>query len=346
MFPLDDAERRRQIDPTGYARLIDALPEQVATAWALAQTLDLPAHAERASLVLATGRGDSAIAADIARHCALFRSRVPIVVWQDAELPAFVSSQTMVLALSHTGATQSVVDLADAAQARGASVLAITTGGQLAELDGVHVWRYHSQGDGRTALGWQAVLAVAALAKLGCLPYPSADIAETISALNEQRARLNPSSPVRANPAKRLAGQLLHRQTALFVVDELAPAGRRWASLIGQLAHARADCFPLTDFDHVAAGAMFPEELITRTMALFLRGTTEAGSSTLRSEAAKMAFLTAGYNTDQVSAIGGSRLAQMLTLSHYGEYVAYYLALCYDVDPALVLDLVQLKADS
>jgi hypothetical protein len=29
----------------------------------------------------------------------------------------------------------------------------------------------------------------------------------------------------------------------------------------------------------------------------------------------------------------------MLTLSHYGEYVAYYLALCYGVDPALTLSL-------
>jgi glucose/mannose-6-phosphate isomerase len=339
MLPLDDADRRQQLDPSGYARLIDALPEHLTLAWALAQTLDLPPRASQAGLVLATGRGDSAIAADIARHCALFRSRVPIVVWHDAELPAFVSDQTMVLAISHSGTTQTVVELADAARARGANVLAITTGGQLAELDGVHVWRYRTDGDSRLALGWQSVLAVAALAKLGCLPDPAADIAETVSALSEQRVRLTPDSPIRANPAKRLAGQLLHRQTALFVVDELAPAGRRWASMICQLAHARADCFPLTDFDHIAAGGMFPEDLITKTMALFLRGTTEAGSSTLRSEAAKMAFLTAGYNIDQVSAIGGSRLAQMLTLSHYGEYVAYYLALCYGVDPALTLSL-------
>ena len=53
--------------------------------------------------------------------------------------------------------------------------------------------------------------------------------------------------------------------------------------------------------------------------------------------------MTAGFNTDVIRGIGPSPLAQLLTGLHYGDYVSYYLAMAYGVDPTPVGPIVELK---
>lgn len=326
---LDDLDHFRRLDPTGVLERIDALPAQVEAAWALGQSLPLPESFHQAAHVLIAGRGDSAIAGDFARTVALPESRLPITLWQTGELPAWVGAQTLVLATSFSGHTRETIRLAEAALARGAPVLALTTGGRLAALPGAMSWAFPAKGDSRTALGWLSMLTLAALVKLGCAEDKAADVAEAVSALRAQQQNLRADSPVMRNPAKRMAGQLLDRNAVLFVTDDLAPAGRYWQSKINQFAKAWAQCLPLSEADHAQAGALFPEALADKTLTLFLRRSQPSPDS----DAVRMHFLTSGFGTDFIVAAGESRLAQLLTLAHYGDYVAYYLAMGYEVDP-------------
>ena len=50
-----------------------------------------------------------------------------------------------------------------------------------------------------------------------------------------------------------------------------------------------------------------------------------------------------GMNTDHVDARGNTPLAHMWTLIHFGDYMAYYLAMWYEVDPTPVQSLVEFK---
>jgi glucose/mannose-6-phosphate isomerase len=50
-----------------------------------------------------------------------------------------------------------------------------------------------------------------------------------------------------------------------------------------------------------------------------------------------------GQNTAFVKAKGESPLAQMWTALHFGDYISYYLAMAYEVDPTPVPMLVDLK---
>lgn len=331
MFNLDSADSISRADPSGHLRGIDSYPEQLALAWRQAAGLGLPEGAENADLVLLAATGDAALAADVARHCVLFRSRLPVVLWQDSALPAFVGPRTFVVIVASGTELAAPGALAAAAAARRASVLAIS--------DRVDAWRglpswQHPDGEARGLFATQVAYTLEVLHKLGCVPDAAPDVAEAIEVLDRQRERLTAASPLRRNPAKRMAGQLIERNTALFVVDELAPAGRRWASAINQTARAWSECFPLVDADQVAAGALFPEGLIERYMVLFLRGADEVQSSQLRADQTRLVYMTGGYNTDSIAAIGRGRLAQLLTLAQFGDYVAYYLALCYGVDPS------------
>lgn len=326
---LDDRDHFRRLDPTGVLERIDALPAQVEAAWALGQSLTLLEPFPDVAHVLIAGRGDSAIAGDFARTVALPEARSPVTLWQTGELPAWVNAQTLVIAISFSGETRETVRLAEAALARGAPVLAITTGGRLAALPGATTWAFPAVGDSRTALGWLSTLMLAALVKLGCTEDKTADVAEAVSALHAQQHSLRADSPVMRNPAKRMAGQLMDRSAVLFVTDDLAPAGRYWQSKINQFAKAWAQCLPLSESDHAQSGTLFPEALADKTLTLFLRGPRPSPDL----DAVRMHFLTGGFGTDFIAAVGQSHLAQLLTLAHYGDYVAYYLAMCYGVDP-------------
>jgi len=48
-------------------------------------------------------------------------------------------------------------------------------------------------------------------------------------------------------------------------------------------------------------------------------------------------------NTDHVDGRGNTPLAHMWTLIHFGDYMAYYLAMWYEVDPTPVQSLVEFK---
>jgi glucose/mannose-6-phosphate isomerase len=52
--------------------------------------------------------------------------------------------------------------------------------------------------------------------------------------------------------------------------------------------------------------------------------------------------MTSGFNTGRLKP-GQSPLAHMLTTLHYGDYVAYYLAMAYGVDPTPIPQIDYLK---
>ena len=54
--------------------------------------------------------------------------------------------------------------------------------------------------------------------------------------------------------------------------------------------------------------------------------------------------MVAGLNTGVYNANGESRLAHLWTALHFGDYMAYYLAIAYGMDPTPVEALQELKA--
>jgi glucose/mannose-6-phosphate isomerase len=327
---LDDLEHFKSLDTQNFLSQIDALPYQMVTAWERGQTLTLPNDFRAATHIVMAGRGDSAIAGDLVRVLALPESRVPLTLWTRGDLPAFVDAHTLVIALSHSGNTAETIAVAEAAVGRGAQVLAISSGGRLAALAGATAWMYPAGGDSRAVIGYVSLLTLAAFAQLGLITDPSAAVAEAAAEVRKQQESLRAESPVRSNPAKRMAGQLMDRYAVLFVTDELAPVGRRWQGQINQLAKAWAQCIPLADADHASTGVMFPEALVGKYMTLFLHGAQPSPQL----DAVRMHFMTSGFNTDSIAGVGRSSLAQAFTLLHYGDYAAHYLAMCYEVDPA------------
>ncbi len=150
--------------------------------------------------------------------------------------------------------------------------------------------------------------------------------------------------PVTSNPAKRLAGQFMDRVPLIIGGGHLAPVARRWKSQINEVAKALAVFDELPEMDHNSvAGTLYPDRLIDKHLALFLRSSFEHKRQARRADVTREIYMTAGFNTDAIEAVGPSRLAHMLTSLHYGDYTAFYLAICYEIDPSPVPQIDYLK---
>jgi len=344
---LDDVERFRQLDPEDMLGKIDVLPEQLEEAWKLGQSMDLP-HAETVQQIVVAGMGGSAIGADLLKAYTAPTLSVPLEIWRNYDLPAYASGPgTLVVLSSHSGNTEEVLSALDAAIARGTQVVALTGGGALSEraaAKGFPVWRFVHEGQPRAAVGYSFGLLLAALNQLGFIPSPEKEVSDAVEQMCIQREHLRAEVPVASNPAKRLAGQLIERWPVILGAGLLEPVARRWRTQIAELAKAFAQFEGLPEADHnMLAGILQPECLFACTMNVFLMASCQHPRNVVRTDTTRQIMMMEGINTDFFKAAGSTRLAQQWTTIHFGDYVSYYLAMAYGVDPTPIPAIEELK---
>jgi len=352
---LDDIITIQQLDRFNMLSEIDNLPAQLEKAWQIGQNSEFFKRSEF-SRVLISGMGGSAIGADLVSAYISPACRVPVVVHRDYGLPAWARGPgTLVIASSHSGNTEETLDSFDAALEAGCTLLAVCTGGELeqrAHAAGVPVWKFVHTGQPRAAVGYSFGLLLSAFARLGLIastslsasPDPEKELLEAAAGMRSAQDALKAGVPAAQNPAKRMAGQLVGRWVNVYGSGLLAPVARRWKGQVNELAKAGAGFEVLPEADHNALAGLENPDVLMQTTTIFLRAPSDHPRNRLRAELTRKAFVAAGLNTDVYEAKGESRLAQMWTTLHFGDYMAFYLAMAYGMDPTPVEALQGFKA--
>ncbi len=349
MMNLDDFTKFKEIDTQNMLAEINGLPDQLSRAYQLGLTQKLPAW-DGIRNVLITGMGGSAIGADLLSAYVADSCPVPLYVLRDYSLPAWAQgSQTLVVGSSHSGDTEETLSSFEEALQRGCHCLAITTGGKLGELaarNKAAIWKFQHAGQPRAAVGYSFGLLLALLVRLGLVTDPAPELEKAVAAMRQQQESLKAEVPAVHNPAKRMAGQLMGRWVAVLGSGILAPVARRWKGQLSEVAKSWAQFEFLPEADHnTLAGVVNPEERFAQMMVLFLRSSLEHPRNQLRTELTRKGFMVEGLNTDIVEALGDTPLAHIWTALHFGDYMAYYLAMAYEVDPTPVAAIENLKGE-
>lgn len=344
---LDDEFSFQQLDTKNMLAEIDHLPDQLETAWNQSSANPLPAWQGIQRVVIA-GMGGSAIAADLLTAYLMPTCKVPIFIHRDYGLPAWANGpETLMIASSHSGNTEETLDAFEGCIKNNCRSITISTGGKLAARGneaGAQVWLFDHTNQPRAAVGHSFGLLLAIMTRLGLIPDQSAEITSTLATMRTQQGFLGPHIPPSQNPAKRLAGQLLGRWINTIGSGILAPVARRWKSQINELAKAGAGFDHLPEADHNSlAGLTNPEEFLSRTATIFLSAGCDHPRNHLRTKLTKQAFMLAGLNTNDYIAPGDTPLAQQWCALHFGDYLAYYLAMAYGEDPTPIPSIQEFK---
>jgi glucose/mannose-6-phosphate isomerase len=345
---LDDLKLFKKLDSQNMLAEIDGLPDQLQSAWELGQTRPLPRTKDIQRVVIA-GMGGSAIGADLLAAFVAASCPAPVTVQRDYGLPAFARGpETLFIASSHSGNTEETLDSFEAALKNKCTVVAICTGGELAKRareQDVPTWTFSHTGQPRAAVGFSFGLLLALFARLKLIPDPAKDVQGAVEAMKRIHEKNRADIPAALNPAKRYAGQLMGRWVTVFGAGLLAPVARRMKTQLNEIAKAGANFEFIPEADHnTLAGTMHPEEvLMPHTMNLFLRAPSDHPRNRKRLDLTKQAFMLEGLNTDFLDARGSSPLAHIWTMILFGDYMAYYLAMGYGVDPTPIQALVSFK---
>ncbi len=345
---LDDLSLFKQLDKGDMLAQIDGLPDQLEAAWDLGQSLNLPAWTGIRQVIIA-GMGGSAIGADLVAAAVMHVCPVPIFVQRDYGLPAFAKGEeTLVICSSHSGNTEETLNAFDTAVKNGCRVMTVSTGGKLSEKAaaiGCPMWEFVHKGQPRAAVGFSFGLILGALSRLGLVPDAGDDLSETVTAMKSQQGDIRADVEVVKNPAKRQAGQLMGRWVTVFGAGALSPVARRWKGQINEIAKAAANFEFIPEADHnTLAGLVHPDEvLMPHTVSLFLRAPSDHPRNRLRLKKTREIYMLEGLAIDSYLAKGKSVIAHIWTALHFGDYMAYYLAMAYGVDPTPVDALENFK---
>lgn len=345
---LDDLVRFKQLDTLDMLGEIDNLPDQFNFAYQSGLINPLPDWKDLRQVVIA-GMGGSAIGADLLAAYTASLAPIPVFVHRDYSLPLFAhGTETLVICSSHSGNTEETLDAFEATRKAGCRVIAVCTGGELAKRakeNEVPFWTFEHAGQPRAAVGFSFGLLLAMFQRLGLVPDQAEVVEEAVASMKRAQVHLKADVPAAKNPAKRYAGQLMGRWVTVMGSGLMAPVARRWKGQLNEVAKAGANFEFLPEADHnTLAGTINPQETLNaHTMTMFLTSSYDHPRNRLRSDLTRKAFMLEGLNTDFIEARGNSPLAHMWTTILFGDYMAYYLAMGYGVDPTPVQMLVEFK---
>jgi glucose/mannose-6-phosphate isomerase len=328
-------------DPSGMLAAVHGLPEQLRRGWAAARELELALDVPRNVAVL--GMGGSAIAGDLAAGLFAPNIHVPIAVLRGLPLPGWVGPGTLVIASSYSGNTAETLAGYTDARASGAGLVAISSGGVLAEWaarDGVPCLPLSPGQQPRAAVGEGLCFVLAALVAARATTDPGHALLSAAAAVEEL---VKADRDASGGQARALARAMVDRLPIVFAPAALGAVGRRWKTQLNENSKVAAYWEEIPELDHNAlVGTQGPAAGIARIVALHAPSAGEDVRA--RTEVTLDLMGRAGWESTVVEAPRLGLAAEGLWLLALGDLVSVHLAGERGVDPAPVDAIVAFKA--
>ncbi len=347
-FDLDEPKLYSRLDPSGLRDRLRALPRHCELAWRETRGFPLLKHRTSPERVVIGGMGGSAIAGDLLADLASLQATVPILVVRDHRLPFVLDERTLFIACSYSGNTEETLSLFRQATQANARVMAISGGGTLADLareHGVPLLTAGISGEPRSVVGFNLMLLLGALERLGLVRIPEEEVNGAVASLLHRVSGLREDVPTRDNPAKQLAVELRDKLILVYGSGLYAGAARRWKSQFNENAKAWAFAETIPELLHNSVEAFgTASTLAGGAMALLLRPNAGEGSAGRHYSVVAELLQRNDIPHRILQEEDGSPLGQLLGMVLLGDYVSYYLALLRGVDPSPTPAIVAGKA--
>jgi len=347
---LDDPRRINKYDRSGMLALIGSFPQQCREAREIGRLAVLPRSCRRRyQNIVCTGLGGSAIGADIARSYIADDAATPLFVNRNYTLPRFVGPNTLVITSSYSGNTEETLSAYADARAKGARIVAITSGGALkkrADADGFPVVVIPGGLPPRCALGYSFFPLLAILGKAGVIKDRTADIDEAIKVMVRLRdGTIGPLVTGKRNLAKAVARQLYGKYPVIYGgQDHIDAVVTRWRGQLAENAKTLGSSHVFPEMNHnEIVGWDNPKTLLKDFAVVILRDAGDHPRIARRIDVTKAILKKSAAGIVEVRSSGRGLLARIFSLVYTGDFVSYYLAILNRRDPTPVERIAYLK---
>lgn len=312
-----------------------AQPHQLGDALWRAQSAGIPKQDRPGGLVVC-GMGGSAIGGDLATAALGDRATRPLTTVRGYALESWAGPDSLVLCASYSGNTEETLACFEAAGAAGAGRVALTTGGQLAELaraEGVPVIGVPAGMQPRAAVIYMVVGVLECAALCGAAPGLHAEI-DTAAEL------LGTISPADAEP---LAETLRGTVPVIHGAGPTTAVARRWKTQLNENAKAGAFWSELPEANHNEICSWERGGATAPLAGVFLEDPDQHPRIGRRIDLTAAEAESAGAPVLRVPARGETRLERVLSLVMLGDLVSLRVAELDGVDPSEIDAIIRLK---
>lgn len=336
---LDDQVRMRSVDKKDMLRLIQELPEQYETAIGIGRSFAVEPPATRPNVVYITAAGDSCIAADMVAATVGEEMSVPVVADHGGRIPAYIDEGSLVFIMDYSGKSQSALRNYREARLRKATVICVTSGGRLHEAvskDGGKILRIPPGQPARSAIGYLYAPVPIVIEQLGLASGAIERLSQAVRLLKSVRESFRASNPTTRNPAKQLALALADKLPIIYgVADYRAAVANRWKNSLGANSKQPAFAGLLNDVAESEISAWESTERTYPPVAIILL--TDAADKITEQQTLVSASkeMLERFDPIEVEMRGGTSYEKLLYGTYLGDYVSYYLAIVYGINPTI-----------
>lgn len=331
------AEQIVVLDEQKMLEKINDLPNQLEKAWTSFWIKDVPKF--EFDRIVICGMGGSGIAGALAQDL-LRSSKISIDTWADYGLPGWVTDKTLVIAVSYSGDTEETLDAVKTALELKAPVIAISSGGKLAELSKIHDFLlipvdYVSAP--RVAIGWLYGLLITLLAKLQVAAITEKQFFVSITELkNTVTKQIFPPK------AEELAMTLSNKVPMILTSAPLGSVMRRWVNQFNENSKTFAFGALVPELCHnTLVGIDFP--IPEKLTVVYLESNFAFSRNNARKSIIEKIFSKNEVPFIPLSVRSENLLSEQLLLIYFGDLLSYYLAGVNGVDPSPIESINVLK---
>ena len=320
---------------------VNALPKQLNQAFTEIQTLSFPPEYKTVQNILVCGMGGSRFPAYIVKELFKDSLSVPYSINDDYIVPKYVNEHTLVVLSSYSGTTEEIIHAGKVALERGAQVVGICAGGDIAALlkknnKPVYVFdpKYNPSGQPRIGFGYGVGAHIGLMFALGFVKENASTVTEAIAALPTLLASYIVERSEDQNPAKQLAKQLYGKYPYYIVSEFLTGVGNAVANQTNETAKSISSFRIIPELNHhLMEGLKFPNELHTIGTFIFFFSKLYSSSIQKRFHITKDVVEQNKIGTIWHELQGKTKIEQTFELMGLGSYLSMYLSALYEQDP-------------
>jgi glucose/mannose-6-phosphate isomerase len=334
-------------DNSNMFEVLAGFNEQIAEAVSIGKAVTLKEKYPAVNNIVICGMGGSAIGGDLLRSVLQYEIKIPVYINRNYRLPAFAGENTLVIASSYSGNTEETLSAYEEAKVRGCKIICISSGGNLsllAENEGRLLINIPRGYQPRCAIAFSFFPLLILMNKLGFVSDKSIEIEKIISRM-KKRSKVY-TEFYENNPALKIAQYLQGKYPVIYSsTDLLDIANLRWRGQINENAKSLAFGSLLPEMNHnEILGWQENPELMKKLVIISLEDKDDHPQIKKRQKIMFSMISSFANMLVELEGEGGSLLERVFDLIHLGDWVSFYLAILYKVDPTPVEKINYLKS--
>lgn len=323
---------------------IEGLPQQLYQSLTESQKISFPSSYQDIDNIVVCGMGGSRFPALIIKE--LFKNKLaaPLIINDDYHLPGFVNKGSLTILSSYSGTTEEVIANYLEAKKRGAKILVITSGGELAQIVKRNYYPayifnpiYNPSHQPRIGFGYAAGGLLGVLIKLGLLKQKTDEVIKAINSLNQLTNNFKITVSLKDNPAKDLALKIFNKYPYFIVSEFLTGWGNALANQTNETAKTISSFRVIPELNHhLMEGLKHPKEIKNLLIFVFFFSSFYSSPIQKRFQITKEVVEKNGIETLWINLKGESVIEQVFYAMSLGSYLTMYLSVLYQEDPSVI----------